>query len=183
MRAAAAGVLWLTSCSTLAADGWLDDLRGEWTGRGRFMGNDAAYTIVIEPALAGQFVRMRVRYTWSDAAGAEASFLGEALYPARGQGMVRGSWFDAEGHQYPTSAYREPGERGDTRGALIVHWGDGSLSGRTEYRPTRGGPTKAGPSGTGAPAADGLEVRDSVKRGAAWQVFSQASLQRASGPG
>lgn len=159
MRAAAlAGALVLASLATSiagAADGWLDDLGGEWSGRGRFMGNDAAYRLEVAPALDGRFVRMSVRYTWRDAAGAEAAFAGEALYPAQASGMARGFWFDSEGHQFSTSAYREAG-------ALIVHWGDGALAGRTVYRLS----------------GNALEVSDSFKQEGKWQTFSQASLSR-----
>jgi hypothetical protein len=140
-----------------AADGWLADLHGDWSGRGRFMGNDAEYRIGFAPALDGRFVRINVRYTWREASGGETAFAGEALYPAQATGMARGSWFDSEGHQYSTSAYRE-------RGALIVHWGDGAtLAGRTEYRLDGNG---------------GLQVLDNFRQGDKWTTFSQAALTR-----
>ncbi len=106
----------MVATSAFSADGWLDPLNGEWSGRGRFNGNDAEYHLSVEPALAGRFVRLRVRYVWRDAAGADASFHGEVLYPAQAAspaGMTRGSWFDSEGHQYVTSAYRDSSGRGD----------------------------------------------------------------------
>lgn len=139
-----------------AGDGWLESYVGRWSGQGRFMGKDAQYQIAIEPAIDAHFVRMSVRYTWREENGSEARFLGEALYPARATAAARGAWFDSEGHQYATSAYRD----GD---AVIVHWGEGEMRGRTEYR---------------LRSASELEVTDSFTRGNDWQIFSRGRLER-----
>ncbi len=153
----------LLATAAVPADGWLDPLAGQWAGRGRFNGNDAEYRFAAEPALGGRFMRLQVRYTWRSASGAETSLHGEALYPGQAAApgaMTRGAWFDSEGHQYATSAYR------DASGAVIVHWGEG-ISGRTEYRVN---------------AAGELEVTDSFRRGSGdWQTFSQGRLARSGG--
>lgn len=151
----------LVACSAVsivaaAAEGWLDSYVGRWSGPGRFMGKDAQYQIAVEPALDARFVRLSVRYTWREANGSEARFVGEATYPAQTSSAARGAWFDSEGHQYATSAYRD----GD---AVIVHWGEGELRGRTEYR---------------LRSANELEVTDSFTRGGDWQTFSRARLER-----
>lgn len=145
------------SCGALASDGWLDSYVGRWSGQGRFMGKDAQYQLDVQPAIDARFVRMSVRYTWREENGAEAHFVGEALYPAQTSSAARGAWFDSEGHQYATSAYR------DTDGAVIVHWGEGEMRGRTEYR---------------LRSANQLEVSDSFTRGTEWQTFSRARLER-----
>lgn len=144
------------SSGALAGDAWLDSYVGRWSGQGRFMGKDARYQIAVKPALDTRFVRMSVRYTWREDDGTEGRFTGEALYPAQASSPTRGAWFDSEGHQYATSAYRD----GD---AVIVHWGEGEMHGRTEYR---------------LRSANELEVSDSFTRGAEWQTFSRARLER-----
>lgn len=145
------------SIATSAGERWLEPYVGQWSGQGRFMGHDAQFQITFEPAIDARFVRVGVRYLWRAADGTEARFTGEALYPADAAAAVRGAWFDSEGHQYATSAYRDAG------GAVIVHWGDGTMRGRTEYRLHSPGE---------------LEVIDRVAQGSEWQIFSRARLKR-----
>lgn len=146
----------VVSIAAAAGEGWLDSYVGRWSGQGRFMGKDARYQIAVEPAVEARFVRLSVRYTWREENGTEGRFVGEALYPAQSSSAARGAWFDSEGHQYATSAYRD-GE------VVIVHWGEGEMRGRTEYR---------------LRSANELEVTDSFTRGAEWQTFSRARLER-----
>lgn len=152
----------LSCCAAASAQGpWFEPFAGTWSGTGRYLGNDTQYELAFAPALDGHFVRICVRYRWRDAKGADATFAGEALYPAQAASALRGAWFDSENHHYATTAWLE------TPQAMVVHWGDGgSLRGRTEYRVLPGGE---------------LQVGDSFSKDGQWVQFSSARLKRASG--
>jgi len=153
------GVLGLVIASIVAAEtAWHTPFTGSWHGQGRFMGNDATYDLVITPVLDSKFVQFSVRYAWRDSAGKDLSFTGQGTYPAQAKPSMRGAWFDSEGHHFSSTAFLE-NER-----ALIVHWGDGELKGRTEYRVLDSGE---------------LQVGDSFERDGKWQKFSDARLKKA----
>jgi hypothetical protein len=105
-----------------------EGFRGEWRGRGSFVGTPALAVITWEPILMGQGTRLAVSIR--DTTGATPLFEGIAQF---GPGLAQGSWIDSRHNLYPlTGVVREA--------TLATSWRrEGTEIGRSGYRLLEGG--------------------------------------------
>lgn len=106
----------------------LQNFIGSWKGEGKVTGLDSKVTMIWEPALGGQFVRLTFHNEMKDKNGKVQMFEGSAYYRPAGGEKFLGYWFDSGGEMHPIDAVFQ-------ENALRSTWGTRETKyGRTIYQ-------------------------------------------------